>query len=191
MFNRPMKRFYPDFDAINDFTLSLGFHQNQLECTHCAKSDQFVSHGIIYKQRSSSRVQKVGKRILCSKRYGRQGCGRTFQIYIANEIPSLRYGSAHLLVFITALIAKSTIETAYLQATGQSESRNAWRWLNKLMVKLSEYRTFLKSRKEGCFNQTHSNSNQLKHLLPTLARLFASANNGCVVVQMRQQQPFF
>ena len=186
-----MKRFYPDFNTINDFTLSLGFHQNQLECTHCAKNDQFVSHGVVYKHRSSSHREKVGKRILCSKRYGRQGCGRTFQIYVADEIPSFRYGAAHLFVFITALIAKSTIEAAYLQATGQSESRNAWRWLNKLMIKLSEYRTFLKSRKADCFNQTRSSSNQLKHLLPTLARLFTSTNNGCFGFQLRQQQPFF
>jgi len=128
---------------------------------------------------------------LCSKRYGRQGCGRTFQIYVAVEIPSLRYGAAHLFVFITALIAKNTIEAAYLQATGQSESRNAWRWLNKLMLKLSEYRTFLKSRKEDSFNQTRPNSNQLKHLLPTLARLFTSTNNGFFGFQLRQQQPFF
>jgi hypothetical protein len=162
-----------------------------LECAHCSKHDQFVSHGIIYKQRSSSFAEKVGKRIFCSNRYGRTGCGRTFQLYVANEIPSFRYGAAHLFIFITALITKHKMEEAYLQATGQSESRNAWRWLNKLMFKLSEYRSFLKVREEHCFNPFRSTSNPLKHLLPTLARLFASTNNGCFIFQMRQQHPFF
>ncbi|MDQ7050594.1 MAG: hypothetical protein Q9M92_14110 [Enterobacterales bacterium] len=63
MFNAQMKRFYPDFCTINAFTLSLDYHQNELECAHCSKHDQFVSHGIIYKQRSSAFAEKVGKRI--------------------------------------------------------------------------------------------------------------------------------
>ena len=185
-----MKRFYPNFESINAFTLSLGFHQNELECVHCFKSDQFVSHGIIYKQRSSSLAEKVGKRIFCSNRFGHQGCGRTFQLYIATEVPCFRYGAAHLFIFITALIAQKEVDEAYLQATGQSESRNAWRWLKKLMFKLSEYRSFLKVRKPDS-NPSRSTSNQLKHLLPTLARLFAPSNNGCIVYQLRQQRSFF
>ena len=55
-----MKQFYPDFESIHVFTLSLDFHQNELECAHCRQNDQFVSHGIIYKQRSGSFTEKVG-----------------------------------------------------------------------------------------------------------------------------------
>jgi len=177
--NWPMKLFYPDFNAINVFTLSLGFHQNELECTHCSKHDQFVSHGIIYKHRSCDLSEKVGKRIFCSNRYGRTGCGRTFQIYVANEIPSFRYGAAHLLIFIAALIANQTISEAYIKATGQTEFRNAWRWLSRLMLKLSEYRSFLKVRNDDSFDLSHSTPSSLKHCLPTLNRLFTSNNNGC------------
>jgi hypothetical protein len=186
-----MKRFYSDFESINAVTLSLDFHQNELECTHCLKNDQFVSHGIIYKQRSIDFAERVGKRIFCSNRYGRKGCGRTFQLYVASEVPSFRYGAAHLFIFITALIAKHKIEEAYLQATGQSESRNAWHWLKKLMLKLSEYRSFLKARNDNYFAPLHSMPNRLKHLLPTLNRLFTSNNNGCFEFQIAQQQSFF
>ncbi len=148
-----MKRFYPDFNTIDAFTLALDYHQNELEYAHCLKHDQFVSHGIIYRQRSSALSEKVGKQIFCSNRYGRSGCGRTFQIYAAEEIAGFRYGAAHLFIFIIALIAKQTIDNAYFQATGQSESRHAWRWLKKLMVKLSQYRSFLKVRKSHDFNR--------------------------------------
>jgi len=186
-----MKRFYSDFESIDAFTLSLDFHQNELECVHCLKNGQFVSHGVIYKQRSSTLVEKVGKRIFCSNRYGRSGCGRTFQLYVANEVPSFRYGAIHLFIFISALVANLNIAEAYYQATGQLESRNAWRWLRKLILKLSEYRSFLKVRQEDRFNQFRSTSNHLKHLLPTLARLFTSTSNGCFDYQMKQQQAFF
>jgi hypothetical protein len=186
-----MKRFYPDFESINGFTLSLDFHQSELECLHCSKHDQFVSHGIIYKQRSGSFAEKVGKRIFCSNRYGRNGCGRTFQLYVANEIPSFRYGAVHLFVFISALLAKHSISEAYIRATGQTEYSNAWRWLSLLMKKLTEYRSFLKVRDSGNFDPPDSKSNILKHLLPTLARLLSSHHNGCFHFQMRRQQPFF
>lgn len=187
-----MKRFYPDFESIHLVTLSLDYHQNELECAHCFKNDQFVSHGIIYKQRSRLLNEKVGKRLLCSNRYGRSGCGRTFQLYVATEIPSFRYGAAHVFMFISALIANLTIHEAYYQATDQLEPRNAWRWIKRLMSKLSDYRSFLKYRHSPS-HSTHppnSSSPSLRHLLPTLSRMFTPTNNGCSDYQTAQQLPF-
>lgn len=185
-----MKRFYADFDTIHAFTLSLDFHQNELECRHCFKRDQFVSHGMIVKQRSSTLTEKVGKRIFCSNRYGRTGCGRTFQLYIANEIPSFRYGAAPLFIFITSLFASMEIAEAYHQATGQTEARNAWRWLSKLMSQLSEYRSYLKFRTNNYYPPINSSSHYLKHLLPTFYPLFSSNKNGCFNYQFAQQRAF-
>lgn len=185
-----MKRFYPDFDSIHAFTQSLDYHQSELECAHCFKRDQFVSHGIIYKQRSSVLAEKVGKRLFCSNRYGRSGCGRTFQLYVAAEVPACRYGTAHLFVFITALLAKVNVQEAYHQATGQPEPRHAWRWLKRLMFKLCDYRRFLKYRKDNLVYVFHSSSHYLQHLLPTLARIFSPMINCCRAYQLNQQQPF-
>lgn len=187
-----MKLFYPDFESIHRLTLSLDVHQNELQCAHCLKNDQFISHGIVYKQRSRTLAEKVGKRLFCSNRYGRQGCGRTVQLYVATEIPSLRYGAAQLFVFISALLAKLNIHEAYHHATGQFEPRNAWRWLKRLMFKLSDYRSFLRSRKT-VFSKPDplpSSSHSLQHLLPTFDRLFTSTHNGCVDYQMARQRPF-
>ncbi len=185
-----MKRFYADFDVIDAFTLALNYHQNELECAHCFKHDQFVSHGIIYKQRSSTLAEKVGKRIFCSNRYGRTGCGRTFQLYIANEIPHCRYGTAHLFIFISALMANMSIIDAYHQATGQTETRNAWRWLSKLMRQLSEYRSYLKSKTDNHFHQSGSLSYYLKYLLPVFSQLFYSHKNSYFDYQLHQQRNF-
>jgi len=185
-----MKRFYTDFDTINAFTLSLDFHRNELECAHCFKSDQFVSHGIIVKQRSSTLLEKVGKRIFCSNRYGRSGCGRTFQLYVANEIPRFRYGATHLFIFITSLLAHLNIDEAYHQATGQTETRNAARWLSRLIRQLSEYRSYLNVIKNDYFNQISSSNQSLKHLLPTFSRLFYANKNECINYQLNQQRAF-
>lgn len=186
-----MQRFYPDYESIHSLTLSLDYHKDKLECTHCSKNDQFISHGNVYKQRSSAFAEKVGKRLFCSNRFGRTGCGRTFQLYVATEVPSFRYGAAELFVFITAILASKTIAEAYVQATNQTETRNAWRWLNRLMRKLSDYRTFLKVKLTNDIHQIQSSNKNLIHLLPTLARLFTASNNGCFDYQMSLQKSFF
>lgn len=188
-----MQKFYPDYDAIHRFTLSLDYHQNELACAHCLKHDQFVSHGIIYKQRSMHLSEPVGKRIFCSNRYGRSGCGRTFQLYIANEIPGFRYNAAQLFVFIASLLANMTIANSYFKAIKQDnvEPRNAWRWLDKLMEKLSEYRTFLKVRTTYSSIPFKQRSLRLKHLLPSLASVISKAtDNPCSSFQLCQQNAF-
>jgi len=80
LFNLLMQRFFADLKTLHIFTLSLDFHQDELTCQHCAKNDQFVSHGFVYKQRSIEIKEPVAKRIFCSNRHQRSGCGRSFQI---------------------------------------------------------------------------------------------------------------
>ena len=128
-----MQLFFKDFTSLDQFTRSLEIHQSQTQCSHCFKHCQFVSHGIIYKQRSITEREPVGKRLFCSNRNGRSGCGRTVQLSIADCIPQLRYSAKCVSLFISLLLAHVGIGRAYQQATGQSETRNAWRWLSKLM----------------------------------------------------------
>lgn len=186
-----MKQFYADFESIIVFTLSLDFHQNELACVHCSKRNQFVSHGIIYKQRSSTVREKVGKRIFCSNRYGRQGCGRTFQLYIAKEIPTFHYGTAHLFVFIASLLAHHCVEKAYFTATGQSAFRHAWRWLERLVKQMGTYRAFLKSRPATTSPLFQHNARRFQILLPTLWQLSVHfTSNLCSNYQLLSQKAF-
>ncbi len=186
-----MQRFFDDFDSIHQFTRSLDYHQDKLACAHCLKNDQWVSHGVVYKQRAIAVKAPVGKRIFCSNRYGRSGCGRTFQLYVASEFPSFQYGAAHLFVFITSLLLNLTVSDAYHKATAQFEPRNAWRWLKRLMRRLSEYRCFLKTRSGECSTPLVSKSGRLQCLLPTLARLFTTLSHcPCASYQFIQQNRF-
>jgi hypothetical protein len=141
-----MQRFFDIFSSIDLFTLSLDHHQDKIQCDHCLKNNQFISHGIIYKQSSMTERKPSGKRIICSNRYGRSGCGRTTQLYVSNRIPRLHYEASVVFVFISHLLAKVCVTQVYQQATGQFEARNAWRWLTKLMLQLSAYRGTLITR---------------------------------------------
>lgn len=183
-----MQRFFKDFESLDLFSLSLDFHQTELQCAHCFKSDQFISHGVVYKQRSMHLSEKVGKRLLCSNRYGRSGCGHTFQLYICSEVPRFRYGAAHLFVFISALIAGLSVNQSYLKATDQPsiEPRQAWRWLHKFMAKLSNYRTALKTRLTNNAVPVHYRTRRFQLLLPTLKH-FMTNSSGCFCAAFQYQ----
>jgi hypothetical protein len=169
-----MKIVYDTLDALHQFSVSLDHHE--LTCTSCKARGQFVSHGFCYKQRSQTVREAVGKRLFCSKRSGRTGCGRTVQLYIASEVPTLQYGTTQLFVFITALLANFSITAAYHKAVGKLESRHAWRWFKKLMQQLIVYRGYLhrEAHTEVEMFATQSRSRQL--LLPTLKALFSQAH---------------
>ena len=186
-----MQKYFNTIESIDSFTLSLDYHKNKLQCHHCKKNNQFVSHGFIYKQRSMKLSEPVGKRIICSNRYGRSGCGRTFQLYVAEEFPSFHYGSIHLVIFITSLLKNLTVHASYQKATGQLETRNAWRWLNKLMIKLTDYRRFLKARTQIVSTLFISKAKRLQLLLPTLTRFFNKINGcPCSYYQQNHQLAF-
>jgi len=186
-----MQRFFNDFEAIDAFTLSLECHQDRLECIHCSKHNQFVSHGIVYKQRSSTTREKVGKRIFCSNRYGRHGCGRTYQLYVSDEVPYFRYGAVHLFVFISALLAHHSVKKAYCDATGQSTFRHAWRWLNRLARQMSTFRSFLKARPKITVHFFQDRAHRSQILLPTLWQLSGHfKSNLCSNYQLKAQKPF-
>ncbi len=172
-----MRQYFDNIDSLDRFTLELDCHHDQLQCIYCFKSDQFVSHGFIYKQLSQTVTEEVGKRILCSNRNARSGCGRTFRLYIATQIPSLQYNAAHLFVFLSALLLHATVKQAYQKATGKFESRNAWRWLNKLTQRLTHYRCLVQRRIDTPSNEFNTRARRLQHLLPTLQQLFSMLNH--------------
>jgi len=186
-----MQRFFENIALLDSFTCSLDYHQDCLECEHCLKNGQLVSHGFIYKQRSQLVSEPIGKRLFCSNRYGRTGCGRTFQLYVTSEFPSFHYGAAALLIFISSLLAHFTVDEAYQKATGQLDPRNAWRWINKLLCRLCEYRSFLKTRAQSASNPFATSVRRFQILLPTLVRIVACAREcACAHYQFVSQKPF-
>jgi hypothetical protein len=184
-----MHLFFPDFDTLHRFTLELDRHQEDIVCQHCARRGQLVSHGFVYRKQHNADKQPVAKRIFCSNRHGKTGCGRTRQLYLAQVIPRLSYTAEHLLVFLSALIAGLSITCAYRKATHTSEPRNAYRWLQRAMDQLTRYRSLLKRSDEpGCFALR---TRRLRHLLSTFQPLFSQPDfRHPRQFQLVLQQPF-
>jgi len=183
--------FFKDLDSLDLFTVELERHQNLLECKKCSKNDQFVSHGYVYKKHVQGGIRTVGKRIFCSDRYRRSGCGSTLRLYLAAELPALQYTTTELFIFLSSLIDNISIQKAYEKATLTENPRNAYRWLTKCLRKLSDYRCFLNKRTEAQRPLFKSKSKRRQLLLPTLQHLFVKTQHPpCAAYQMNRQACF-
>lgn len=186
-----MQRFFPDFESLDRFTLSLDCLDQVLQCPHCSSRGHLVSHGVIYRQRSMHEREAVGKRVLCSNRYQHTGCGRTVQLSVAGVLPGRRYGAAQLFVFVSALLMHASVVSAYQTATGQTACRHAWRWLKTLMRQLTDYRCWLGVQIEPLSPAFEHRCRRLRLLLPSLQQLFARRPTGsCSGYQLASQSAF-
>ena len=165
-----MQIFFSSLQSLETFTRSLASLPVQEACGFCAQSRHWVSHGFLYKQRSSTQRDIVGKRILCSNRYGKQGCGHTRALYLAWIIPQHRYSLHVLLAFIASLIHSATITQAFHQAIGHDlfEPRQAYRWLTALYRQLGWFRGLLGKHSRDDCTSLRFRSNRLQRLLPSI-----------------------
>jgi hypothetical protein len=133
-----MQIYHPNIQAIQQQTMQL----DHASCVHCKKSQQLISHGFVRKKRTGGEPESVGKRVFCSNRNNRTGCGRTMQLYIDSILRYL-HRSGHVIVeFVLALNAGQTIQNAYHRATGcEVPARQAYRWLHRLAMQMSYYRS--------------------------------------------------
>ena len=184
-----MKRYFDTLDSLHRFTLSLDCQTDPVCCQHCSKTDQFVSHGFVYKKQRQGEPMAVGKRLLCSNRYGHAGCGRTVRLYLQTQIARLHYSTVQITAFLLALIAGHSIADAYQAATETTEPRNAWRWLHKVQRKLIDYRPLIHHRMaDSGYLTTHT---QRGILLSTLQHLFSRfGKDACAQFQQQTQRTF-
>lgn len=132
-----MQIYFPSLQAICQQTAELDLAQ----CAHCQRTRQLVSHGFIRKKRVGATPEAVGKRVFCSNRNQRTGCGRTMQLYLDETVRYLHHGGATVVAFVLSLMAGMSIETAYTGITGAGTARNAYRWLARLSARLPCYRS--------------------------------------------------
>lgn len=161
-----MQRFFSSLVEMDQFTHSLDNLTSDNQCKHCSRNDQWVSHGYVRKKSG----EKAGKRILCGKRYGKLGCGRTRQLFLQHIIPQRRYTLPKLLTFVLALIRGATVEQAYNYTVGHDhfEHRQAWCWLQALWMQMSRFRPALAITPDPGSSSIRYRSRRLSILLTTL-----------------------
>jgi hypothetical protein len=184
-----MQVYYPNLQAIEQQTMQLGLAR----CRHCKQTHQLVSHGFIRKKRVGAEPEAVGKRVFCSNRNHRTGCGRTIQLYLDATIRYLHHAGHTVEAFIVSLAAGMAIEYAYQHATGAGTARHAYRWLNRLCTQLSTYRSLshrppLQEATSGLPPGRRARLIALASTVTTLLQRFGQPL--CAAYQQQLQRPF-
>ena len=161
-----MQVYFSSLDALQRFTHSLQMISHDNACLHCKQNDQWVSHGCIYNRHNDV----TGKRIMCSARYGKKGCGLTRQLYLKRYIPRRWYDLETVVVFIGALLRGTPAPNAYRHAINNqnNDARQAWRWLDALYARLGCFRSRLAGVSKETAQAPPGRSARMKVLLPTL-----------------------
>jgi len=81
----------------------------QTSCPHCQTVGMLIRHGALYGFDDSSPQRKTlrARRILCSNRNRRHGCGRTFSVWIADNIRRLSLTTRVLWTFLQHAVVGS------------------------------------------------------------------------------------
>jgi len=134
--------FYRDSD---DFT-AIVERLKQTPCPHCKVVGMLIRHGSLSGfDDSNPRPIVRARRIFCSNRNARRGCGRTFSIWVADKIRRLSMTAGTLWRFLRAAVAGSI--AAARQAADCQRSERTWQRIWKRFdLGQSQIRTALSAR---------------------------------------------
>ncbi len=182
-----MRSYYSSFRSIELETRQLDQHV----CLHCKQSCQLLSHGYIRKKTSAH--QPVGKRVFCSNRNKRTGCGRTMSWYLASVVRNRHYPGSIIIAFILAFIRGMTIQQAYRMATRAASPRHAYRWLHQVDAHLSTYRSLFHQPLIHSSLVTDTPHDSRRSLLGSTFKMLMDHFDQplCEAYQLQLQRPFF
>ncbi len=82
-----------------------------MPCPHCKVAGSLNKHGFLrgFDEASRRRVTMRARRVFCSNRNARPGCGRTFSIWFADKIGRLSLTTGGLWRFLQAAVAVSIV----------------------------------------------------------------------------------
>jgi hypothetical protein len=124
-------RFVRDEAALADVLLGLKLAR----CPHCRRTGALVGHGLLrgYGERHSEQLVR-GRRVLCSNRHRRAGCGRTFSVLLSTVLSGFVMRTLTLFRFASAVLSGLTRRKAWLDAAAGSLSLSSgyrvWRRLS-------------------------------------------------------------
>jgi len=115
-------------------------------CPHCRVVGTLNRHGSSYGYDESNHRPTVrARRVFCSNRNARPGCGHTFSVWLADKIRRLSLTTAALGAFLQSAVA-SGIRAALRAADGPLSERTWWRVWKRFQRGQSTIRTALSSR---------------------------------------------
>jgi hypothetical protein len=122
-------------------------HLKQTPCPHCQVVGMLIRHGFVrgFDESSPQRKTVRARRIFCSNRNARRGCGRTFSVWLADKIRRLSLTSAALWRFLHRA-ATGSIGAAIRAVDGPLSDRTLQRIWKRFDQGQSKIRTALLGR---------------------------------------------
>lgn len=164
----------------------------QFACPQCRCVGMLVGHGQLagYAERSTCHEVR-GRRLLCSARFRRSGCGRTFSVLIATVVAGFNVRTSTLSAFLEAVVGGATRSAAWEHGHNEAPGltlRSGYRLWNRLVAAQSSIRTALC---DLALPPVTTDGRPIAHVLAHLRH--ALAPTGCVLAafQLRLQRPIF
>ncbi len=100
-----------------------------MPCPHCHVVGMLIRHGFLrgFDDSSPPRQTVRARRVFCSNRQARRGCGRTFSVWLADKIRRLSVSTTTLWRFLQRAVAGSLV--AARRAAGGLWSERTWQRL--------------------------------------------------------------
>jgi len=133
-----IKQFYATDDEFTHFHYHLKF----LPCPHCRRIGFLILHGFLTGYGQVSLVER-GRRIYCSNRKNRPGCGRTFSLLKGGCIKNFMVFGKWLAVFLEQLSRGLNIALAARKAGLAMSRTSIYRLFHTFRRNQSHIRTFL------------------------------------------------
>ena len=113
-------------------------------CPHCRQTGFLLGHGFLrgYAERSSEAVVR-GRRLFCSNRANKTGCGRTFSVKLATVLAGFVVRTLTLWQFASSALSGQTRRAAWISAAGGALSLSSG---YRLWRRLREAQTTVRSR---------------------------------------------
>lgn len=116
-------------------------------CPHCQVVGMLIRHGFLYgfDDRSPQRRTLRARRVLCSNRQARRGCGRTFSVWLADKIRRLSLTTGGLGRFLYRAVGDGIL-AAIRASSGHLSDRTWLRIWKRFQLAQSPIRTALSGR---------------------------------------------
>lgn len=127
--------FYRDDDEFNTLVEQLKL----TPCPHCKLVGALIRHGSLYGfDENSNRKTLRARRIYCSNRKARPGCGRTFSIWLANKVRRLGLTTTGLWRFLQGAVANGILAAIRASPCRRSERtlQRLWQRFKRAQCKL-------------------------------------------------------
>ena len=172
--------FYRDAEELTAIAERL----KQTACPHCKRVGTLIWHGSLcgYDESSPQRTVRA-RRIFCSNRNARDGCGRTFSVWMADKIRRLSLTSRCLWRFLQRAVAGS-IAAARQAAECQRSERTWQRIWKRFDLGQSKIRTALSARCSPPELPAQPSHRPAAHVLAHLQAAFPDAD--CPIAAYQQ-----